>query len=76
MTRATFLAAYRSEVVERYGNGWAADAARLERFMAAVEQTISTDKAPWAFSGAATTAAWRAIGGKGKPTLKALRGLA
>lgn len=74
MTRTAFLAAYRADLWVRYA--WAQDTARLDRFMASVERTISTKAKTWNHDGEAVTAAWRRIGGKGKPTLTALRALA
>jgi hypothetical protein len=74
MTRNLFLAAYRSELITRYE--WALNVARLDSFMAAAESTISTARSTWNHDGDAVRAAWRAIGGKGRPTLKALRALA
>lgn len=74
MSRAAFLAAYRAELIAMYP--WAQDAARLERFMGTVVDTLDGPGSPWHHEGDAVTAAWRNIGGKGKPTKKALRELA
>lgn len=74
MTKIAFLAAYRADLLQRYE--WARDAAKLHRFFESVEQTINGGPATWNFSGESVTAAWKAIGGKGKPTLKGLRALA
>jgi hypothetical protein len=73
MTKAQFMDAYREELVARYP--WATDEAKLARLMGAVSETLHTDKAPWSKDGEAVIAAWRAIGGRGKPTYKALRAL-
>lgn len=73
MTKAAFLAAYEFQLMARYT--WARDTAKLTRFLAAAAETISTTRSNWNHDGEAVTAAWRAIGGKGRPTLKALRGL-
>lgn len=73
MSRTAFLSAYRAALVALYP--WAADVAKLERFMSACEVTLSTTRATWNHDGDAVTSAWRSIGGKGKPTLKALRAL-
>lgn len=73
MTTSAFLTAYRAELVARYS--WAADAEKLERFLATATDTLSGGGG-WSHDGDAATAAWRAIGNKGKPTLKALRALA
>jgi len=53
---------------------------KLEKFMASVRLTIadasSTEQqTTWNHQGECVTAAWHAIGGKGVPTLKALREL-
>lgn len=76
MTKTAFLQAYRAELA-RYP--WAADPERLARFMRVCAGTIATpvdlSEGHWNHDGDAVTAAWRAIGGKGKPTLKALRAL-
>lgn len=76
MTKAAFLSALSAQLPEKYE--WAKDPARLARFMEAVASTINRPAGggPWHHEGEASTAAWRVIGGKGKPTLKALRALA
>lgn len=72
MTKADFLREYRAAIIAAYP--WAQDAAKLERFMQSVSATIN-GAATWNHDGEAVRAAWRAIGGKGRPTLKALRAL-
>lgn len=74
MTKTAFLAAMRAECIARYP--WAADTAKLDRFMESVQFTIESKVWSWNHDGAACVAAWAAIGGKGKPTMKALRALA
>lgn len=73
MTQVQFIKAYREQLLATYP--WAQDEAKLKRFMASVAFTISGDAKTWNHDGEAVTAAWRAIGGKGKPTMKALRNL-
>lgn len=73
-TKEAFLARYKEELLSRYP--WAQDAEKLARFMASVSGTISGSVATWNYQGEAVTAAWRATGNKGKPTLKAFRALA
>ena len=74
MNKTRFLVMYRDELNKRYP--WAQDEAKLSRFMASVTETINgTGPGTWNHEGEAVTAAWRAIGGKGKPTKKALREL-
>ena len=73
MTRAAFLAAYRRGLVA--WAPWAQDTGKLDRFMESVAETISTTRKTWIHDGPTTINAWRAIGGKGRPTLKALRAL-
>lgn len=75
MTKERFITLYRDELTKRYE--WAQDAAKLDRFMGSVRHTLNTsDAGTWNHEGEAVTAAWYAMGGKGKPTKKALRALA
>ena len=71
-TRSSFLQAYRRELASRYA--WATDSDKLARFMRSVDETLDGSNS-WNHDGAAVTAAWKLIGGKGQPSLKALRGL-
>lgn len=74
MSKFKFLEAYEADLLSRYP--WAADADRRAKFMASVRSTLEgAGPATWNFDGPSTTVAWRAIGGKGKPTLEALRAL-
>jgi hypothetical protein len=70
MTKDKFMAAYRAELLAQYP--WASNPEKLSRFMASVWTSITTNKATWNHDGDAVRAAWHTIGGKGKPTLKAL----
>ena len=72
MTRNAFLAAYADELRSRYP--WARDPLRLHKFVVGVRVTLNGANT-WDHDGPAVTAAWRAIGGKGRATLKALRAL-
>lgn len=72
MTRAAFLVAYEKQV---RAYQWAGDQARFETFMAKVRETLDGRGIPWAWNSDGSIAAWKEIGGKGKPTLKALRAL-
>jgi len=72
MTRQAFLKAYRNSLLAAYA--WAGDAAKLDHFMASVSATLDGANT-WNHTGEAVTAAWHWIGGKGRPTLKALRAL-
>jgi len=74
MTKTAFLAALRRHLIDTYQ--WAADAAKLDRFMASVEATIRGDVQTWNPDGEASTAAWRESGGTGKVALRRLRELA
>ena len=71
--RAEFLRRYEEELKARFA--WAQDMDELSRFMASVEVTVSGEGTTWVHYGDAATAAWKAMGNKGKPTLKALRAL-
>ena len=70
--KADFVEAYRSEVRTRYP--WAKDEDKLHRFMVGCITTLDGGS-EWNHQGDAVTAAWRSIGGRGAPTLKALRAL-
>lgn len=74
MTKLAFLTAYRAQMVAQYE--WAKDGGKLDSFMHSVMSTIYSPKCTWVWDGPSTKAAWQAIGGKGKPTLKGLRALA
>ena len=71
--RAEFLRRYEEELKVRFP--WAQDKDKLARFMVAVEATLSGGATMWNHYGEAVTAVWKAMGNKGKPTLKALRAL-
>lgn len=74
MTKAAFLAAYETELLARFD--WAASAPKRDKFMNSVRNTLYGHAgASWNHDGAACTAAWKAIGGMGKPSLKALKAL-
>ena len=72
MNRAAWLTAYVEQLRARYA--WAAEPERMERYLASVTATLN-GATSWNHAGEAGQAAWRAIGGKGKLTLKALRAL-
>ena len=71
MTKTQFLAAYETAL---RSCPWTADGAKLDRFMSSVRATLDGANT-WNHDGDCCTAAWRAIGGKGKPTLRGLRAL-
>ncbi len=73
MTREKFVSTYRDFLVATYP--WARDLARLEKFMASVEVTLATSANTWNIDSECVRAAWRAIGGKGRPTYRALKAL-
>ena len=72
MTKTAYLTAYRTELRARYP--WAADEAKLDRYMAGARAGLD-GAGGGAHTGEASEAAWRRIGGTGKITLKALRKL-
>lgn len=72
MNRPAFLEAYRAALVALYP--WASTPWRLARFMRSVVETLDGANS-WHHKSDAAKAAWRAIGGRGVPTLKALRAL-
>jgi hypothetical protein len=71
MTKQQFITIYREKVSSL---PWAIDLEKLGRFMQSMENTLAGDST-WNHDGPSVVAAWREIGGKGKPTLKALRAL-
>jgi hypothetical protein len=73
MDKAKFETALGAELMARYA--WAREPAKLHRFMESVAGTIRGEFWTWNHDGEACAAAWRTIGGKGKPTMKALRAL-
>jgi hypothetical protein len=56
---------------------WASNQEELAAFMKVVVRTLDDTKigSDWNYQGACAVASWQAIGGKGRPTLKALRAL-
>lgn len=76
-TKTDFLEAYRAALVARYGNVWAGDARRLNRFVAYAELTLSTpdSDAAWNHRGEAVDDAAKAVGLKARPSLSTLRAL-
>ena len=73
MTEAEFLKTYEAMILAEYP--WAQNAEKLARFMDSVRRTITTEAATWNKDSPVVNSAWRAIGGKGNPTYKALRAL-
>jgi hypothetical protein len=71
MTKSSFLRAYREKLSAL---PWASNPEKLEKFLASCRATID-GASTWNHDGESCVAAWREIGGKGKPTLKALRAL-
>jgi hypothetical protein len=72
MTKQQFITTYKEKVSAL---PWAIDSEKLGRFMQSMENTLA-GASTWNHDGPSTVAAWREMGGKGKPTLKALRALA
>lgn len=54
---------------------WAFDQERRARFNALARESVETGRNLIAIDGPAVVKAWQAIGGKGRPTYKALRAL-
>jgi hypothetical protein len=73
MTQAAFLNSYGFQLMARHE--WARNADKLSRFLDSCAATLHGANT-WNHDSPAVTAAWRTIGGKGKPSLKALRALA
>lgn len=75
MTKQDYFEALESELRTRFA--WAQDdEVKLARYMAAAREKVLCDSGPsYQYDGAASKAAWQSIGGKGTPTLTALRAL-
>lgn len=76
MTKKAFMKAYCGELLLTYP--WTSEDAglkKLEKFMESVWLTLTEQQTTWSHLGECVTAAWHSIGGKGTPTLKALREL-
>lgn len=73
MTKEKFYSAYRKYVCDNYK--WSVDSAKLDGLMASVQTTMTSERTPWVWDGPGSKAAWKAIGCKGKMTLKALRAM-
>ena len=73
LSKQNFYAAYRVALLNTYA--WADEPAKMERFMSSVKATLDGAPATWNHDGEAVKTAWNAIGGKARPTLKALRAL-
>jgi hypothetical protein len=74
LTKTALLAAY-SELLARVFPWAREDPARLARFMASAERTLRTEAKTWNHDSPTIGVVWRSLGGKGKPTLKAMRAL-
>lgn len=72
MTKRAFMVEIERELRSRYT--WTADEAKLDRFLSSVRATVDGGLT-WNKDGEAAAAAWKAIGGKGKLTYKALHAL-
>lgn len=71
--RSSFLSIYETMLRERFD--WAKSPEKLAAFMGNVVGAITTRATTWDHTGETARAAWRVSGGKGRPTLKALRAM-
>lgn len=75
-TRAAFLAEYERALVATYGPGtsypWAADPAKLARFMGTVRTSLETRRTLWDWNAPCVRQAWKAIGAVGRMTFHGL----
>lgn len=69
-----FIDGYRAELIKTYP--WARDQEKLAKFMLSVRMTCESNAKSWLHTGECVTTAWKAHGGKGVPSLKALRACA
>jgi hypothetical protein len=82
MTKTAFLAALRAAMIEA-GHSWlnapvpeTPGLTKLDRFVSRTAETIEGTANLVDIASPSFVQAWRAIGGKGKPTYKGLRALA
>lgn len=74
MTKSSFITALRT-AIEAKNYPWAARPGAIDAMMGEVSVTLHSKRNTVAIDGPSFIEAWRAIGGKGKPTYKALRAL-
>lgn len=72
MTKTEFLKTYETLLSDL---PWARVPGKLETFMSSCRETITGPVATWQHDGKLSQSAWRAIGGHGRVTLRALRSL-
>jgi len=76
-SRNEFLRAYEAQL--KMVHGWANDKSQLTEFITQVEKVLNDwkcfSKHRWNYTAKTVYAAWRGIGGKGRPTLTQLRAL-
>lgn len=70
-SKEQFLAAYEAYLLFY---PWTKDAEKLAKFLQSARDTLN-GALSWNHDGDAVNAAWKLVGGKGKPSLKALRAL-
>ncbi len=73
MTQEHFLTTYKACLIKTYQ--WARISGKLDTFMESVADTLNGTQNLWNNQGDCVVAAWKAIGGIGTPTYKALRAL-
>jgi hypothetical protein len=71
-TKRHFIAAYANALTRAYP--WAQDDEKMSKFLDSVRKTLD-GAGTWHHEGDCVAEAWKEVGGKGKPTLKALRAL-
>jgi hypothetical protein len=74
-TQSFFLIEYRRQILLDYGDDWAKDINKLNRFMTVCKETIEGKINRWNQDSDCAKRAYRIIGCKGKTTLKGLRAL-
>ena len=71
--KQAFLDSYRAALLANYP--WACNTGKLDHFMTSVERTLRTEAKTWNHDGPSVLKAYRAVGGKGRATLTALRSM-
>ena len=77
LTKQNFLSAFKAAIKAK-NPPWLADDVndvKLDNFMAVVYKTLTTKSIPWMWNTPLSFETWKSLGGKGKPTLKAMRAM-
>lgn len=68
-----FIDEYRKSLIKRYS--WAKDEKRLEAFIESCKEALAGRRSMWGYQGSAVDDAYRAAGGTGRISMKAIQNL-